>query len=57
LQFEILAVVQQIESIERELAPLIVESSFEQSEKVRRTVRPREAQLRINNCGIGRDAP
>jgi hypothetical protein len=34
LQFEILAVqVQQIESIDRELAPLIVESSFEQSEK------------------------
>jgi hypothetical protein len=58
LRPEILAVqVRQIESIDLELAPLIAESSFEQSEKVRRTVRPREAQLGINHCGMGRDVP
>ena len=55
---EILAIqVQEIESVNRELAPLITESSFKQPEKVRRTVRPREAQLGINHCGMGRDVP
>src|SRR5262245_23524036 len=49
--------VQEIEGVDYELAPLIAESSFEQPEKVRRTVRPREAQFGINHCGMGRDAP
>src|SRR5262245_8430902 len=58
LRSEILAIqVQEIEGVYYELTPLIAESSFEQAEKIRRTVRPREAQLGINHCGMGRDAP
>jgi len=45
---EILAVqVQEIEGVDHELAPLIAESSFEQPEKVRRTVRGARLEL----CG------
>src|SRR5262245_35029573 len=57
LRSEILAVqVQKIEGIDRELASLAAESSFEQSEKVWRTVRPREAQLGVHYRRMGRDA-
>ena len=49
LRSKILTVQQQIESIDRDLTP-IVKKSFEQSEKVGCTVRSWEAQLSINHC-------
>jgi len=56
LRSEILAIqVQQIECIDRELTSLAAECSFEQSEKVRRTVGARKAQFRVQDCGMGRD--
>jgi hypothetical protein len=47
--------VQEIEGIDRELASLTLESSFEQSKKSGAPSGPREAQLGIQDRGMGRD--
>jgi hypothetical protein len=42
--------VQQIERVDDKLASSLLTASFEQSEKVRRTVGPRKAELDVNYC-------